>query len=541
MPRKGGWDVGPMVAGMLEHVDFRRALEHLAATRLRGSRLLLASNRGPVELFRDAHGRLGAKRGLGGLVTAVSGAIGRVEATWVAAALTEADAAAAADPSGTFKIPPGAGPERLALALVNPEREDYRRYYDDIGNRLLWFLMHGIGHAPEEPDFDSDLWSSWAAYRRVNRAFASRLVELAGPARRGPRPVFLIQDFHLFLVPGMLRRKVPGACVGHFTHVPWPGPDAWLALPRPLRREILESMLACDVIGFHTPRYAWNFCHTCRDFLGADTDPAAGVVRYRGRVVRVRSYPISVDPEQLAAFVDTPEVRRRAAALSRLAPPEMRVILQVARTDPSKNILRSLKAFDHYLQSVPEARGRTVFWGLLPASRQGAEPYRRYLHRIEEEARRLDATWRTPDWRPVMLFTDDDYARGIAAMMRYDVLLVTSLADGMNLVAKEGPLVNRRHGVLVLSENVGAAEELAGGAILVHPYDVLGMSGAIAKGLSLPGDERRRMHAVLRGQVRRNPVHRWLYEQLRDLLAAPPGEVGQVGFADGQLAGGANV
>jgi len=527
---------------MLEHIDFRRALEDLVAARLGGSRLLLASNRGPVELLRDAHGRVVAKRGLGGLVTAVSGAIGRVETTWVAAALTEADAAAAAELGGTFTVPAAVGADRLALSLVAPDRDDYRRYYDDIGNRLLWFLMHGIGHAPEEPDFDSDLWSSWAAYRRVNRRFANRLVELAGDCRHGQRPTFLIQDFHLYLVPGMLRRKVPGASIGHFTHVPWPGPDAWLALPRPLRREILESLLACDVVGFHTSRYAWNFCHSCRDFLGADTDPAAGLVRYRGRVVRVRSYPISVDPDQLAAYADTPEVRRRLAALSRLAPPDVRVVLQVARTDPSKNILRSLKAFDEYLQSTPEARGRTVFWGLLPASRQGADPYRRYLARITEEARRLTAKWGAPGWRPVTLFTDDDYARGIAAMMRYDVLLVTSLADGMNLVAKEGPLVNRRHGVLVLSENVGAAEELGSGAILVHPYDVLGMAGAISRALAMPLEERRRMHAVLRIQVRRNPVQRWLYEQLRDLLASPvSSRVGHGGPLGAHLVGGNHV
>ena len=409
----------------------------------------------------------------------------------------------------------GAG--RLAVSLVTPDRSDYRRYYDDVGNRLLWFLMHGIGHAPDEPDFDEELWESWAAYRRVNREFAARLGSFAGQ-RRGPRPVFLVQDYHLFLVPGLLRRRAPWATIGHFTHVPWPGPDSWLVLPKTLRREILESLLACDLVGFHTPRYAWNFCLSCKEFLGADADPVAGVVRYRGRQVKVQSYPISVDPEQLAAYVDGPEVRRHAAALDRLAPPDTRVILQVARTDPSKNILRNLKAFNLYLRETPAARGRTVFWGLLPASRQGAEPYRRYLAQIEEQVRKLNASWRTRDWRPVVLFTDDDYARGIAAMMRYDVLLVTSLADGMNLVAKEGPLVNRRNGTLVLSETIGAADELAPGALMVHPYDVLGISQAIAKALALPEEHRRRMNAALRSQIRGNPVYRWLYEQINDLI-----------------------
>lgn len=478
---------------------------------------MLASNRGPVELSRDPRGRIVARRGLGGLVTAVTSAIGRIDATWVASALTEVDQEAARSNGGTLPFDMRLGSGRLSVSLVSPEREDYRRYYDEVGNRVLWFLMHGIGHAPEEPDFDEDLWDSWAAYRRVNRDFAARLAAL-GHHRRGPRPLYLIQDFHLFLTPGLLRRRLPHATIGHFTHVPWPGPESWLVLPRPLRREILESLLACDLVGFHTPRYAWNFCLSCRDFLGADTDPVSGIVRYRGRLVKVRSYPISVDPVQLAAYADGPEVRRHAAFLDMLAPPGTRVILQVARTDPSKNILRSLKAFDLYLSRNAEARGRTVFWGLLPASRQGAEPYRRYLSQIEDQVRYLDEKWRTPRWRPVRIFTDDDYARGIAAMQRYDVLMVTSLADGMNLVAKEGPLVNRRSGVLVLSESVGAADELAAGALLVHPYDVMGMAQALEQALSLPEEQRRRMIAVLRGQIRRNPVYRWLYEQINDLL-----------------------
>lgn len=508
---------GGITAGHPAGIDYRHALDTLAAKALRGRQLVLASNRGPVELSRDPRGHLVGRRGLGGLVTAVTGAIGRVDATWVAAALTEVDQEAAQAHGGLLPLDIRLGAGRLAVSLVTPERDDYRRYYDDVGNRVLWFLMHGIGHAPEEPDFDEDLWESWAAYRRVNREFANRLAVLGGQ-RRAPRPVFLLQDFHLFLAPGLLRRRVPWATIGHFTHVPWPGPEAWLVLPRQPRREILESLLACDVVGFHTPRYAWNFCLACRDFLGADTDPASGIVRYRGRLVKVRSYPISVDPEQVAAYADGQDVRRQAASLDRLAPEGTRVILQVARTDPSKNILRSLKAFDLYLTHNPEAHGSTVFWGLLPMSRQGAEPYRRYLGQIEDQVRRLDEKWRRPGWRPVRLFTDDDYARGIAAMQRYDVLLVTSLADGMNLVAKEGPLVNRRNGVLVLSENVGAADELAAGALMVHPYDVLGMSRAIGKALSLPEDHRRQMNAVLRGQIRRNPVCRWLYEQINDLI-----------------------
>ncbi|MBI6545359.1 MAG: trehalose-6-phosphate synthase [Cyanobacteria bacterium NC_groundwater_1444_Ag_S-0.65um_54_12] len=495
-------------------VDYRHALKAISQGPLLGARIFLASNRGPVELQAN-RGAVYVRRGMGGLVTAISSALQFVDATWLAAALSEADAAAAHLTGGEAEIP--LGTHSLKIALLAPNREEFHRYYDDIANRLLWFLLHGIAHAPTEPDFDLELWSSWTAYRKINSAFASKLAALA--AIDGKIPLVLVQDFHLFLVPGMLRKRRPHAKIAHFSHISWPGPDAWRVLPKSVREEILWSLLACDIVGFHTWRYATNFCLTCREFLKVDVDLEMGKVRHQGRDVQVRAYPISIDPESLASYAMGAAVRCQERQLSRFAMPGVQVILQVARSDPSKNVLRSFKAFELFLQRNPAARGRTCFWAILPASRQGAEPYRQYLEQIKAQAAHLEARWGTESWRPVLMFTDDNYARGIAAMTRYDVLLVNSLADGMNLVAKEGPIVNQRNGVLLLSENTGAAEELANGSLLIHPHDIVGMATAIEQAIFMPAEKRKEMIETLRSRIRLNPVFRWLYEQLCDLMA----------------------
>ncbi len=474
--------------------------------------VFLASNRGPVELEVLDGGDVRIRRGPGGLVTALRSAVSRVSATWVAAAMNETDAAAARLSHGDLRVPVGS--RLLHVSLLTPERGDFRKYYDEVSNHLLWFILHGIGNSPNEPDFDPPLWQSWEAYRRVNLAFASRLSRKTAGTRE---PLVLVQDYHLFLVPGYLRRRRSDARILHFTHVPWPGPDAWRSLVGPIRAEILESLLAADIVGFHTARYVRNFLFTCREYLGADIDLDRELVRHRGRTVRVRPYPISIDPDWLEGFADSVEVRHFERQLHKLAPDDTQVVLMVSRADPSKNVLRSFKAFDLFLQQNPAARGRTTLWALLPASRQGTLVYRRYLQQVIAQARRLEALWGTERWRPITLFTEDNYARAIAAMRRYDALLVNSLADGMNLVAKEGPIVNRRAGVLLLSENAGAAEELDQGAMLIHPHDVAGTAEALARGLALPAVERRAMQERLRLQVRHRPISRWLADQLGDL------------------------
>ncbi len=486
--------------------DYRDAIQALCQTGLGDVNLILASNRGPVEFRKDATGRVRSQRGQGGLVTALSSMVECLDTTWVAAPFTETDAAL-----GSAELP--MGDRRLSLAFVDLDPEDYHRYYNEVSNSLLWFLQHGITHAPEHPEFDGDAWSAWEAYRRVNRRFAEAIAKQAMASSK--RPLVMVHDYHLYLVPLYLRALLPEALIQHFTHICWPGPDLWWQVPTAMRREIMQSLTSCDVVGFHTPRYVRNFLHTVDAVLEVPIDLAGGLIETEERRVWVRDYPISIDPDGIQRLAESPAVRAVEAELG-LGQSGINLV-QVARTDPSKNLLRSLKAMDLFLQQHPRYRGQIRFWGILPASRQGSEHYRSYLDRLWESVQAVNRRHGRAGWEPVTVFLDNSYPRAIAVMKHYDLLLVNSLADGMNLVAKEGPMVNQRDGVLLLSETIGAADELMDGALCINPYDLTGMAKAFEQGLTMARSERKRKLAFLRSRIQANPIHRWVYDQLLDL------------------------
>lgn len=493
--------------------DYRQAIEGLCQERLGGINLILASNRGPVEFRREADGRVFYRRGQGGLVTAMSSMVQCVDTTWVASPLTPDDVHVAHRYGDRLVVPMGS--RKLHVAFVDSEAECFRQFYDEISNSLLWFLQHGITHAPEHPEFDEPLWQAWESYRRVNLEFARQIAEIA---RRKPgRPVIMVQDYHLYLVPLFLRRMLPEAVIHHFTHISWPSPEAWLQLPGAVREELLTSLLSCDQVGFHTPRYVKNFRLTCEELL--DVASRDGSLSFQGRQVQVRAYPISIDPSELAEFAASAPVAEHERRLEAARIHQTLNIVQVARTDPSKNILRSLKAYDCFLNRHPQYHGKVKFWGILPASRQGSDRYRDYLDKLKGAAEAINKRYRRWGWQPIELFFDNSYARAIAVMKHYDVLVVNSIADGMNLVAKEGPVVNRRSGVLLLSETTGAWDELADGSIGLNPYDLVGMADAFKQALTMPLPQRARLQDILRARIAANPVHRWVYEQLVDVLA----------------------
>lgn len=500
----------PMVAAA--HAQ-RAALKDLCGEGLGGRRLVIASNRGPVEFF-ERDGQVGQRKGQGGLVTAISAMIGSCETLWVAAAMTPLDARIARQQGGRVRVEVNG--HGLDVSFVTPTRMQYGRFYDQISNAVLWFLQHNITNPPIHPTFDQSLWEAWEdGYVAVNRLFADHLIAQA--EKDLTPPVFMIHDYHLYLVPGMLRQRFPDAPIQHFTHIAWPSPDAWRQLPAPIRESILTHLLGCDVIGFHCRRYVNNFLSTCAELLGLSVDFEAGEVTVGDRVVRVRRYPISIDPGALLAMAESPSVRAIETKLMAKRPPHL--IVQVARTDPSKNILRTFHAYEHFLDQWPEWRGRVQMLGLLPLSRQTTELYKEYVDELLQVAERINREYGAPGWQPIELFLENDYPRAIAVLKNYDVLLVNSIADGMNLVAKEGPVVNRRAGALILSESAGAVDELGSASLVVNPFDLVGMAQAIHDALIMRPAERAWAHAAQREAIRANTIYRWAHDQLFDLLA----------------------
>src|SRR5574338_37088 len=337
-----------------------------AATRLLGDRrLLIATNRGPVTFGIAADGSLRPRRGSGGLVTALSQVGRHVPVTWVAAAMTEGDRRAAADPRLIERASPSAD-VRLRFAAI--ERQAYEAAYNVIANPLLWFLQHQMWNLPERPVIDGAVMRAWQnGYVAVNDAFADAV--LAQAPRNDPSPRIMLHDYHLYLAADRIRRARPGAVLSHFTHIPWPPSSLWQILAPPMREAICRGLAANDVVGFQTDRYAHNFMRSVESFLPEmELDYSTGrVIRPDGHVANVRAYPISIDV-----------VSTRRAAASRAAPRRRdqllggareRIIVRVDRLEPSKNILRGFTAFEALLARYPRYRGRVTFLAFLVPSR----------------------------------------------------------------------------------------------------------------------------------------------------------------------------
>jgi trehalose 6-phosphate synthase len=473
-------------------------------------RLLLVSNRGPIsyEITRD--GRLRPTRGSGGLVTAFEALQGQWPLTWIACAMTEGDRRVA----GSLAAPESrtGGVDQRFVVLP---RDVYRRYYDVFANRVLWFLQHYLWNAPYEPKIDARMWEAWEhGYVRANEAFAEAVVAALQEPPNGA--VVMLQDYHLYLVAQRVRERVPDAILQHFTHIPWPEPRYWQLLPPAMRRALLEGLMANDIVGLQTTRDVINFLATVYDNLvGVEIDPTTWTVRYRGREVRVRAYPISVDPARLRRLVRLAQTRRLAARLA--SPSGERTIVRVDRLDPSKNIVRGFEAFDLLLRRRPELRGRVRFLAFLVPSREQVPVYRRYREQVMALVQAINARHGRPGWQPITVFYENNYLQALAGMTLYDVLLVNPILDGMNLVAKEGPIVNERAGVLVLSEGAGAHQQLGGWALPVAPADVQGTADALERALFMPQPEREARAAALRLAIERENVAEWLRAQLADL------------------------
>jgi trehalose 6-phosphate synthase len=333
-------------------------------------------------------------------------------------------------------------------------------------------------------------------------------------------PVVMVHDYHLYTLPGLIRRERPDAFLHHFVHIPWSQSDSWRVLPTQIRRDIYNGILSNDIIGFHTRSYRRNFLQCCRDLMDLEVDMERGVVYCEDREVWVRAYPLPIDASAIQEVARRDRVRSFEEELLRRRRDHL--ILRVDRADLSKNVLRGFGAFDTFLEQHPEFRERVTFIAQLMPSRTDVAEYAEYLERIEAVVAVVNHRHGSPDWMPIQLKLRDDLEEAVAAYKHYDVLIVNAMFDGMNLVAKEGPMVNERAGVSILSENTGAHEELGEYALSVNPFDIQELADSIHAALTMGGDERRRRHDGLRSIVTaRNPGD-WVDEQLADIRRKDP-------------------
>jgi trehalose 6-phosphate synthase len=454
-------------------------------------KLIVVSNRGPIAYAREGGERV-ARRGAGGLVTALAPLVSHHDVTWIASALSEEDRAVAADGPLVETAQDGS---RYRLRLVAHPPHAYDLYYNVVANPALWFVQHGLWERKHDPD--ADLSRAWEdGYVAVNRDFADAVVE---ELERQPDAAVFFHDYHLYAAPRLVRERCPHASLAHFIHIPWVAAGDWAVLPASIVRAIHEGLLANDVVGFHTERWRSAFLTACSE-LGLDP---SGLL--------VTAHPISIDPDEFSALAASAGVRARERDLLSSRPE--RLILRVDRTDPSKNVVRGLNAFGVLLERRPDLRGRVGMLALLDPSRQGIPEYVEERERIEAAAAELEA--RFPG--ALRLRIGDDFLQSVAAYKQFDVLLVNAVMDGLNLVAKEAPLVNERDGVVVLSVNTGAYEEIGGWVVPVEPVDVEGQADALEEALGLPAEQRHSWLEAIRGHVRRHDLSEWIEAQMADL------------------------
>lgn len=494
----------------------RRARELLQKTTM-----IIASNRGPVEYQLEEDGSFSARRGSGGVVTAV-GAVSRYsDLIWVASAMTDGDRERALQTleAGERVIVPPESDVRLRFVLSNPD--EYDGYYNRISNPLLWFLQHYLWDTPRAPDINEETWHAWNnGYVKVNEQFANEIVEVAKASSHPP--LVMLQDYHLYLVPGRVRELMPDIILQHFIHIPWPDPDYWQLLPREMRSAICGSLLGNDVVGFQTDAHARSFMNTCEANLDdVDLDYRNREIHFRGRTTRVAAYPISIDCEAVEAVAAGEDTLFHEEHLANFI--NEFTIVRVDRAEPSKNIVRGFLAFDRFLEEFPEFIGRVNFLAYLVPSRLEVLEYVDYLDDINTIVGRVNTKYANAAerdgvaWQPIQVFIGDDYPRALAAMKHYDVLLVNAIFDGMNLVAKEGALLNQRDGVLILSESAGAYQQLGPFSLTVSPTDVEGTAAAIHSALTMNSSKRASWAHDLRDLVRRENIRTWIYTQLEDL------------------------
>jgi trehalose 6-phosphate synthase len=497
--------------------DRRAQLIRFCQELLGNRRLIIASNRGPVQYNVAEDGTLEALRGGGGVVTALS-SLGRYvkDFTWVCCTLGKGDRRAAkAAKSRRFRLP--LEEQNSYLRFVAPPEKAYHKYYNIVCNSLLWLLQHYMYDSYRSPTIDNRLYDAWQnGYVPVNRAFAEAII---AEAKKGDAPpLIMLHDYQLYLVTGHVRSQMPEVILQHFVHIPWPDARYWQLLPSMMYRSILESLCAADIVGLQTGRDARNFLEICEFALpGAEVDWQSHTINWNGRRIRVASYPISIDVANLMTLACSTQVQEYEEQLRPYLGEQ--TIVRVDRVDPSKNIIRGLRAFRILLQRHPQFRGKVKLIFFLVPSRSGVKLYQRYAQEVMELVAAINAKYEDEEWQPVKVFYENNYPQAIAGLRHYDVLLVNSVLDGMNLVAKEGPIVNTRDGVLILSEGAGAHEQLGASALSVAPADLEGTAQALYAALTMPLEERKRRAAALRKAIEAEDITLWLYRQFEDIKA----------------------
>jgi trehalose 6-phosphate synthase len=465
-------------------------LESLFRELFPGRRFLVVSNREPYEhKWSDEVGEITVRVPAGGLTSALDPLLQALGGTWVAWGSGEADAAVVAG-NDTVQVPPD--DPSYTLRRIWLTHHDIHRYYLGFSNQFLWPLCH------LRPDLTRMRSRYWERYRRVNRRFAEAVVDEA----RGADAAVWFQDYHLALAPEFVRARRPDLTLAHFWHIPWPPVDIFRLAPQ--GPQLLRGLLANDLIGFHLPTFADNFMRCAQVLPGAEVDWPGNSVTFDGHTCHVGAFPISIDARSFAGAATAPEADQHMQRIrERYIPNGGALGIGVDRMDYSKGLPEKFKALEFMWERYPEFRERFTFIQVAVPSRGDIEAYDELSQKVDRQVWEINERFGTPEWQPIHLIKQSVPSDRLAVLYRMaDLCIVSSLQDGMNLVAKEYVASQAdEHGVLLLSRFAGAAEEMKD-ALLINPYDPERVALQIRDALALPMEERQRMMRGLRASVR---------------------------------------
>ncbi|OLC62284.1 MAG: hypothetical protein AUH89_01510 [Ktedonobacter sp. 13_1_40CM_4_52_4] len=473
------------------------------------SHLIVVSNDGPFEYYLTPNETLKYRRSTGAMAMVLVDVWKQTDMTWVAMARTEGDRMAsrtAQQQNGGLLESPLRG-QKMQLRYVAIPKTAYHKHDEGISNQVLWFLQHYLYNPPEDSRSIQDAWTN--GYCIANRAIADAVI--AEIERKDSSAVVMLHDYHLYLAPAMIRRHHPSVLMQQFIHIPWPDVRSWHFLPSNITHAIYSGLVGNDIIGFQTERGGRTLLE------GAVVDFEEGAIWWQGHRTQARAYPISISVVGERRVVKS-AVGKRAAEKIRPLLGE-KTIMRVDRIEPTKNILRGFQAYAQMLDEHPELLGKVTFLAFLVPSHQALSAYQRYNADVLKIIDEINQKYGSDEWTPIHAFRDNDRTRALAAMQFYDVLLVNPIIDGMNLVAKEGPVVNQCNGVLVLSRTAGAFQQLGKSSIPISPMDVTETSQALYQALTLSYEERAVKAKLAQQVVEHYNLNTWLTRQIRDINA----------------------
>lgn len=479
---------------------------------LKNRKLILASNRGPVEFHRE-NDEIVMKRGGGGLVTTLLPIMEALNGVWIASTMTREDETEAGKyPENRVPITPE--DPKFCVSFVLSDPEQYKNYYSVISNPLLWFVQHNMWNSPYTPDIDDDIHHAWKdGYVTINQKFADKIVQEAKKDKK--EPLIMLQDYHLYLCPEMIRKQFNNIFLSQFIHIPWPQCDYFNMIPEYMRRAIMEGLLSNNLLGFHIDRYVNNFLQ-CAESFAEKVDYQQGIVYSKNNTTNVRSYPISIDYNSIKDLSCSNQVCQKEDLINAIKEDKF-LFYRSDRADLSKNIIRGFKAYSLFLDKHPEYKGKVKFLSTGKPTRQQIKEYDDYSQEIIRTINEINKKHGQDGWKPIEAKFVSDYGLCVACFKSYDCLVVNPIADGMNIVPKEASIINEQNGVLVLSENAGCYEELKDYALTVNPFDITQTAEAYYQAVKMGEKERKRRLEGLQNIIEKRTIYHWISEQFDDI------------------------